>query len=69
MKNDYFQTRSILTTAFGEYVYYRLDKLESLAGGRLEKLPFTVRILLENVLRKHNEQEVTRRDVLNLAKF
>ncbi len=69
MKNDYFQTRSILTTAFGEYVYYRLDKLESLAGGRLEKLPFTVRILLENVLRKHNEQEVTRRDVLNLANW
>lgn len=69
MKKDYFQTRSILKTPFGEYVYYRLDKLEALAGGRLERLPFTVRILLENVLRKHNEQEVTRRDVLNLANW
>ncbi|HEY9087248.1 MAG TPA: aconitate hydratase AcnA [Anaerolineaceae bacterium] len=69
MNKDFFQTRSILKTPHGDYVYYRLDKLAALANGRLDKLPFTVRILIENVLRKHNEIEVTQRDVLNLANW
>ncbi|HEX2980139.1 MAG TPA: aconitase family protein, partial [Anaerolineaceae bacterium] len=68
MNRNHFGARSPLRTASGEeYVFYRLDQLEVISLARLHKLPFTIRVLLENVLRKHNEVEVTRQDVLNLA--
>src|SRR5680860_1012944 len=45
--------RAQLTTAHGTtYSYYRLDRLVELGLlDSVERLPFTVRILLENVLR------------------
>jgi len=67
MSHDYFNTRSLLKTNHGNYVIYRLDKL-SLAGlPPLERLPFSIRILLEALLRQCNEKEITRQDVINLA--
>jgi aconitate hydratase len=49
---DPFGARSSLATALGETVtFYRLDVLEEQGLARLESLPFTVRVLLENALR------------------
>jgi len=56
-----------LTTPFGTYTYYRLDALEKAGYARLSELPFSVRVLLEAVLRQQDEEEITSQDVLNLA--
>ncbi len=67
MSQDYFNTRDILETSHGEYVFYRLGRLEEQGLTTLAKLPFSIRVMLEGVLRQCNEKEITRQDVLNLA--
>ena len=66
--NDPFSARSTLTTAQGETVtWYRLPAIEEQGLATLGKLPYTVRILLENVLRNAGGEFVSNRDVENLA--
>ncbi|MCC6956015.1 MAG: aconitate hydratase AcnA [Anaerolineales bacterium] len=67
MLTDYFGALSLLRTSQGEYHFYRLEQLERLGLVRLERLPFSIRVLLESVLRQCNEKEFTRQDVINLA--
>jgi len=67
MLNDYFQAKDTLITSVGKYTYYRLTALEQAGLTRLGRLPYSVRILLESLLRKCNEREITRQDVINLA--
>ncbi len=64
---DAFQARDVLRTPGGEYIIYRLDKLEKDGLVNLSRLPFSLRIMLESLLRQCNEKEITRRDVTNLA--
>jgi aconitate hydratase len=64
---DQFQSRAVLNTPHGEYVYYRLSRLEELGLTRLERLPFSIRVMLEALLRLCNEVEITRQDVIHLA--
>lgn len=53
---------------FGEYAMYRLDKLAALGlAPNLERLPFSIKILLEAVLRNVDNYIVTEQDVKNLA--
>lgn len=47
---DSFQTRRVLKTAYGEYHYFCLKALDKKIGG-LDKLPFCLKVLLENLLR------------------
>jgi aconitate hydratase len=67
MPQDYFNSRHILKTSHGSYTIFRLDSLEKAGLTRLERLPFSIRILLESVLRQCNEVEITRQDLINLA--
>jgi aconitate hydratase len=67
MNNDLYNSRSVLKTSGTEYIIYRLDKLEELGLAKISHLPFSIRILLESVLRHLNDREITRQDVLNLA--
>jgi aconitate hydratase len=67
MTQDYFNARDTLQTSHGAYTFYRLDSLEKAGLTRLARLPFSIRIMLESVLRQCNEQEITRQDVANLA--
>jgi aconitate hydratase len=67
MLQDVFQARDQLKTPHGNYTYYRLSRLEDLGLTRLERLPFSIRVMLESVLRQCNEREITRQDVTNLA--
>jgi len=69
MIQDYFQARSLLKTPHGEYTIYRLARLEDAGLTRLERLPFSIRIMLESTLRQCNEMEITRQDVINLANW
>jgi aconitate hydratase len=50
-------------------LYYRLGKLEELGYCKLEKLPFSIRVLLEAALRKHDGFLVTDEDVKTIASW
>ena len=67
MKQDYFGARDTLQTPHGDYIFYRLDRLENEGLTRLSRLPFSIRIMLEAVLRQCNQKEITSQDVINLA--
>ncbi len=67
MHQDTFGARNSLKTSHGDYLIYRLDVLEKAGLLRLERLPFSIRVMLESVLRQCNEKEITRQDVVNLA--
>lgn len=67
MTKDYFQARSVLKTSYGDYTYYRLKRLEEIGMVKLDLLPFSIRVMLESVLRNCNEKEITHQDVINLA--
>ncbi|MBC8497285.1 MAG: aconitate hydratase AcnA, partial [Chloroflexi bacterium] len=67
MAQDYFGARGWLSTSHGRYVIYRLDKLEKAGLTKLDRLPFSIRVMLESVLRQCDERAITRQDVENLA--
>jgi aconitate hydratase len=67
MPQDTFEARDTLATGHGQYTYYRLSALEEQGLTRLARLPFSIRIMLEGLLRQCNEVEITRQDVINLA--
>jgi len=67
MLTDYFGALSSIKTSRGEYRIYRLERLEQAGLVKLERLPFSIRILLESVLRQCNEKEFTRQNVIDLA--
>src|SRR5712692_2176372 len=64
--NDVFGARTTLNTAQGAITYYRLDSVTK-HGVSLDRLPFTVKILLENALRQAGSELVTENDVLSLG--
>jgi aconitate hydratase len=67
MPQDLFQARKILKTSHGDYVIYSLQALQDQGLAQLDRLPFSIRVMLESVLRQVNEREITRQDVVNLA--
>ena len=67
MVRDYFNARDRLTTSHGDYTIYRLDKLEKDGLTKLDRLPFSIRVMLESVLRQCDEKAITKGDVENLA--
>ena len=67
---DPFGARSNLATSKGEtFAYYRLSALEDQGIASLSSLPFTIRILLENVLRNAGTEFVSNDVVERLAKW
>src|SRR6202167_3295600 len=51
------------------YAYFRLDALERAGIGKLSRLPFSLRILLENLLRCEDGRAVRRGDIEALARY
>ena len=49
--------------------YYSLPVLETQGIGNVSKLPVSIRILLESLLRNYDEQQVTEQDVVDLANW
>ncbi len=64
---DPFGARATLQTKAGNVTLYRLDKLTADGIGHVDKLPFSIRILLENVLRHAGRGIVGPDDVRALA--
>ena len=67
MMNDPFQAKDTLYTSTGNFTYFQLRQLEIAGLTQLNRLPYSIRILLEGLLRQCNENEITRQDVINLA--
>ncbi len=64
---DPFSARDTFDTGSGQAAIYRLAKLEEAGLGRISALPFSIRMLLESLLRNCDGYEVTEDDVKNLA--
>jgi len=66
-KSDPFGARDTFETGSGKAGIYRLSKLEDQGLGNISKLPYSIRVLLEAVLRNCDEYIVNSADVKNLA--
>ncbi len=67
MDFDLFNARDRIKTSQGEFFIFRLSKLEREGLTQLARLPYSIRILLESVLRLCNGKEIVQEDVTNLA--
>ena len=67
MVHDLFNSRDILKIGNKHYVIYRLDALEKTGLTRLDKLPYSIRVLLEAALRQCNGMEISQDDVGQIA--
>ncbi len=68
MAKDPYQIKKILTTKDGNFTYYSLAELEN-QGHKISKLPFSIRILLENVLRNYDDFSVTKENIETLLNW
>jgi len=68
-KSDAYGARARLAGPSLTVDYYRLDTLAKHAGVALDRVPFTVEILLENVLRHQHKVFANPADVLTLARW
>ena len=62
-----FGARSILTTDEGPFTCYSLSLLEKAGFSGIDRLPYSIRILLENLLRHEDGVLVTSRDIEKMA--
>jgi len=63
---DSFGARSALAVGGKDYEIYRLDAVKE---GHVDRLPYSLKILLENLLRHEDGRDVTRDDILALANW
>lgn len=65
--HDPFDARANLQTKLAQVRFFRLDKLAAAGLGRIDRLPYSLRVLLENTLRHAGGGLVTEDDVRALA--
>ncbi|HBC56365.1 MAG TPA: aconitate hydratase, partial [Gammaproteobacteria bacterium] len=66
---DLFGARRSLETKTGKIDYFALPKLTEEGIGHLDKLPYSIKVLLESVLRNVDDYVVNQQDVTNLASW
>ena len=64
-----FGSRATMNVDGKQYTLYRLSALDQLSGGNAAKLPFSLKILLENLLRNEDDAFVKKADVEAMAKW
>ena len=64
-----FGSRSTLTAAGKTYTYYDLPKAYKSMGHDLSRLPYSLKILLENLLRTENGLSVRKQDIEAIAQW
>ncbi len=67
MSLDAFNAKTDLKTPFGEYLYFSLGALEKAGLTELVKLPYSIRVLLEQALRQLDGEAITEQHVRDLA--
>ena len=68
MSKNSFGAASKLRVGNGEYEYFRLAALEDEGVGAISRLPFSTKILLENLLRQEDGRRVSAGDVAYVAR-
>ncbi|WP_205730343.1 aconitate hydratase AcnA [Cyclonatronum proteinivorum] len=68
MKN-FAGSRATLKTKSGSGVIYRLDALAKEGIGDIDRLPFSIKVLLESVLREYDDYVVREKDIELLAGY
>lgn len=67
---DYFNAQADLDLRDGNRVkIFRLDALEKQGIGKVSRLPYSIKIMVEAAMRQCNEIEITREDVVALANW
>jgi len=69
IKVDPHELKSEFDTGTGTAHYYSIQKLEELGYSNINKLPFSIRILLESVLREYDGYAITDKDIKLLAGY
>ena len=70
MTHNLFNTRQTFITGDGsEGIFYSLPQLEAEGIGEISRLPVSIRIVLESVLRNFDEKKVSEQDVKNLSSW
>jgi len=64
-----FGSRATLDVAGRQYTIFRLGGVASIPGNTVSRLPFSLKILLENLLRNEDDAFVKRADVEALARW
>ncbi|AWK05778.1 aconitate hydratase AcnA [Flavobacterium crocinum] len=68
MQNDIYQIKKVLKTSGREFSYYSLAEMQQ-QGFEIEKMPFSIRILLENALRNFDDFAITKENVETLLNW
>jgi aconitate hydratase len=68
MPNNSFGAAAKLRVGSTEYEYFRLSAVEQSGAGAVSRLPFSTKILLENLLRHEDGRRVTAEDISFVAK-
>ncbi len=66
---NFLGSRASLKTGSGESIMYRLDAIEKEGLASINRLPFSIKVLLEAVLREYDGYVVREQDVRNLAMY
>jgi aconitate hydratase len=66
---DSFKCRKTLTVGDKEYVYFSLTEAEKNGLEGISALPFSMKVLLENLLRFEDNRSVFKKDIENVAKW
>ncbi|WP_416825847.1 aconitate hydratase AcnA [Ectobacillus polymachus] len=69
VKYDPFHARATFTVDGQSYQYYRLKALEEAGIGNISRLPYSIKVLLESVLRQVDGRVIKEEHVENLAKW
>ena len=69
MKRDYFGAQEQLSTSLGDVRIWRLGALEEAGLCRLDTLPYSIRALLESVLRQADRPGFNEEDIVQLASW
>ncbi|WP_026591641.1 aconitate hydratase AcnA [Bacillus sp. UNC437CL72CviS29] len=69
VKHNPFQSRETFEVDGKTYHYYQLKALENAGVGNVSQLPYSIKVLLESVLRQVDGRVITEEHVTNLAKW
>jgi len=69
MSLDSFKCRKTLKVGTKSYTYYSLKAAEKNGLAGISRLPYSLKVLLENLLRHEDGRSVTKDDILGIAKW
>ncbi|VAV86440.1 Aconitate hydratase, partial [hydrothermal vent metagenome] len=64
---DSFNCKTTLNVGSKPYTYFSLKKAEANGLAGISALPYTLKVLLENLLRHEDDRSVTRKDIVAIA--